>query len=272
MGYVFDFQDSRTYVDWASQQSKQHTSAAQYGLMIDLLKPSAGESVLDIGCGAGASMLPLIELGLSATGLDPSPYMLEFCAARLGQRVDLYRGYAEDLPFEDNSFNYAIFFISLEYTQNPLKAIEEACRVAKDRVFFGFLNRFALKGVQRWRKDSFQPDVCRHARLFTAWELKKMVRSLTGPVPVSWRTACQLPQGSGRMFETIEHSSIIKRCPFGAFVGLVATLLPRFRTRPLAVRFTPEKHPRVITGSAPVGTVQAQKQSLPHPKGIVRVP
>jgi len=254
VGYVFDFQDSRAYVDWASQQSHQQTTAMQRRLMIDLLQPVSGESILDIGCGAGSSLLPLVELGLNLTGLDPSPYMLESCADRLGHRVDLYRGYAEDLPFDDNSFNHAIFFISLEFIENPIKAIEEACRVAKDRVFFGFLNRFALKGVQRWRKDYLQADVFNRARLFTVWEMKRMVRSVAGSVPMSWRTVCQLPQSPVKMFQTIEESDIVQRCPFGAFVGMVATLVPRFRTRPLAIRFTPEKHSRVLQGSAPVGT------------------
>lgn len=262
MGYVFDFEDSRAYAEWTDQPGNQQTAALQHRLMVDLLKPVQGESILDIGCGAGASTLPLIDMGLNVTGLDPSPYMLELCAARLGHRVDLYRGYAEDLPFDDNSFNHAILFISLEFTENPQKAIEEACRVAKDRVFLGFLNRFALKGVQRWRKVYFQADVFKHARLFTAWELKKMVRSLAGPVPVSWRTVCQLPQASVKMFQTIEQFEIVRRCPFGAFVGMVVTLVPRFRTRPLAIRFASERHPRVIHGSAPVGTAASQEGSV----------
>jgi ubiquinone/menaquinone biosynthesis C-methylase UbiE len=272
MGYVFDFHDSRAYDEWTAQKSNQQTAALQHRLMVDLLKPVQGESILDIGCGVGASILPLIDMGLNVTGLDPSPYMLELCAARLGHRVDLYRGYAEELPFDDNSFNHAVFFISLEFAENPLKAIEEACRVAKDRVFFGFLNRFALKGVQRWRRGYFQTDVFRHARMFTAWELKKMVRSLVGPLPVSWRTVCQLPQTPVKMLQTIEQSDIVQRCPFGAFVGMVVPLVPRFRTRPLAIRFTPEKHPRVIHGSAPVGTAASQEGSVHSAKIICSGP
>jgi SAM-dependent methyltransferase len=252
MGYVFDFNDARAYVQWMSQQRNEWASSLESRLMINLLNPAPGDSILDIGCGAGAGTLPLLEMGLNVTGLDPSPYMLDLCLAHVGHRVDLYRGYAEDLPFDDNAFNHALFFISLEFVDDPLKAIEEACRVAKDRVFFGFLNRFALKGAQRRRTGFCGGEVFKHARLFSVWELKSMVRSLAGPVPLTWRTVCQLPNASGRVLQNLESSHIVQRCPFGAFAGMVATLLPRFRTRPLAIRYKPEKTPRVLPGSAPV--------------------
>lgn len=253
MGYVFDFQDARTYRSWIATQSNQWSSAMSNELMINLLRPASGESILDIGCGTGAGTRHLLQMGMNATGLDPSPYMLQLCADRFGQQVDLYRGFAEDLPFDDNSFNHAVFLISLEFVDTPLKAIEEACRVAKDRVFFGFLNRFALKGVQRWRKAFWDAQVFQHARLFTVWELKKMVRSVAGPVPIQWRTVCQLPQSSAKVFRNIENSDILQRCPFGAFAGMVVTLVPRFRTRPLAIRFMPERNRRVIPKSVPAG-------------------
>ena len=221
--------------------------------MINLLYPSPGESLLDIGCGSGLSSQPLLETGLNVSGIDPSPYMLDIALKTLGQRVDLYRGYAEDLPFEDNSFNYAIFFNTLEFVEDPLRAIEEACRVAKDKVFFGLLNRFALKGAQRWRKSCCGPGVFEQAHFFSLWKVKTMVRSIAGDVPMIWRTACPFPRHTGRLMQHIERSNILHRCPFGAFAGVAVTLEPRFRTRPLVIRYAPKNASRVIPGSAPVG-------------------
>lgn len=250
MGYVFDFQDARTYANWVLQQREQWTAVLEKQLMLNLLKPAHGESILDIGCGTGASILPLMQMGLNVTGIDASPYMLDLASANLGQSVDLYRGFAEDLPFDDNSFNHALFFIALEFVDDPVKSIAEACRVAKDKVFIGFLNRYAIKGVQRRVKGFFTASIFDRARFFSVWELKKMVRSVAGPVPVAWRTVCQLPRTSARVIQTFEQSGIVQRCPFGAFAGMVATVIPRFRTRPLAMRYHPNKPSSAVPGSA----------------------
>lgn len=254
MGYVFDFNDARAYVQWLDQPRHQWAAALECGLIAGLLQPAEGETVLDIGCGAGGGTKALLDMGLNVTGIDPSPYMLDRCLERVGHRVDLYRGFAEDLPFDDNAFNHAVFYISLEFVEDPRKAIEEACRVAKDRVFFGILNRFALKGAQRWRTGFCSMEVFRHARLFSVWELKGLVRSLAGPVPVTWRTVCQLPHAPAKVARSIEGSDLVQRCPFGSFAGMVTTLLPRFRTRPLAMRYRPEKPLAVMPNSAPVGS------------------
>jgi SAM-dependent methyltransferase len=247
MGYVFDFHDAREYAQSVLQHHNQCVVSLESRLMLNLLGPVAGESVLDIGCGTGISLEPLLEAGINVTGIDPSPYMLDLAAARLGHRVELYRGFAEDLPFDDNSFNHACFFTSLEFVNDPAKAIEEACRVAKDKIFIGFLNRFALKGFQRRLKGVFTTTIFNRARFFSVWELKAMVRTMAGPVPVEWRTVLQLTSGKGKYTQAFEQSQLVQRCPFGAFAGLVVVLVPRFRTRPLAIRYQPKKTTTALT-------------------------
>ena len=184
MGYVFDFHDARSYAQSLLQHHNRCAIELESQLMLNLLRPEAGESVLDIGCGTGVSLEPFLAAGVDVTGIDPSPYMLDLAVHSLGHRVELYRGHAEDLPFDDNSFNHACFFTSLEFVDDPAKAIEEACRVAKDRIFIGFLNRFALKGVQRRLEGVFTDTIFNRARFFSVWQLKAMVRDTAGPVPI----------------------------------------------------------------------------------------
>lgn len=237
MGYVFDFNDARTYEEWFNRSRNRLVAELESRLMIDLLNPSRGETVLDIGCGTGNSLIPFLDLGLSATGVDPSPYMLDIASKNLGNRVDFHRGYAEALPFDDNSFNYACLVTTLEFVEDSRKAIEEACRVAKDKIFLGVLNRYAIKGLQRRVVGWFTDSIYNHAQFYSIWELKRIVRDILGDPPISWRTVCQLPSVSGRITHRIEKSHLTQRCPFGAFAGMVVTLVPRYRTRPLAISY-----------------------------------
>ncbi len=240
MGHVFDFHDTQKYVQSLIQERNRCAVGLESQLMLDMLSPAKGDSILDIGCGTGASIEPLLQSELDITGIDASPYMLDVAAANLKNRVELYRGFAEDLPFDDNTFNYACFFTALEFVDAPAKAIEEACRVAKDKVFIGFLNRYALKGFLRRVEGVFSATIYNRARFFSVWELKSMVRDMAGPVPVAWRTVLQFSRASGRFARAFETCGLVQRCPFGTFAGMVVTLVPRFRTRPLAMRYRPK--------------------------------
>jgi SAM-dependent methyltransferase len=61
---------------------------------------------LDIGCGGGAYLPALVDLGWRVVGLDASADQLRVARERAGGLVeDLVHGDATDLPFEDESFD-----------------------------------------------------------------------------------------------------------------------------------------------------------------------
>jgi len=248
MGYVFDFNDASNYDCWFDKPQNRFAAGLEFQLMLDMLKPMDGNSLLDIGCGTGASLLPFLDRGLRITGIDPSPYMLDIAIKKVGHRADLHRGFAEDLPFDDNSFNYACFITTLEFVEDPRKAIEEACRVTKDRIFIGVLNRHALKGIQLRLKGMFIISIYNHAQFFSVWELKKIIRAILGDVPISWRTVCQFLSASGKITSRIEHSNLVQRCPFGAFAGIVFAPVPRYITRPLSITCRPKRTTDALAG------------------------
>lgn len=237
MGYVFNFHDAIAYEQWFNKPQNRFFFDLEKRLMLDMLKPIRGDSVVDIGCGTGANLLAFTETGLQVTGLDPSPYMLDIAAKNLGNRADLHRGFAEDLPFDDNSFNYACLITTLEFVDDPQKALEEACRITKDKIFIGVLNRYAIKGIQRRIKGMFIKTVYNRAKFFSVWELKQIIRTILGDVPISWRTTCQLPIMHGNIAYRIEQLSLLQKCPFGAFAGMVVTLVPRYKTRILPLKY-----------------------------------
>ena len=248
MGIVFDFKDAQDYSRWLNDPRNTSAVEIESRLMMDMLAPLNTDSALSVGCCAGTRLSPLVDKEISLTAIDPSPYMLDLLSEYYANRVELYRGQLDDLPFEDNSFNHACLVCTLEFVDHPEKVIAEACRVAKDRLFIGFLNRYAIKGVQRRVSGMFRKTLFNRANFFSVWELKKLVRSVAGDVPIDWRTVDQLPDAGGFLKDRIEKSRVIQRFPFGAFAGMLVTLVPDFRTRPLALKHYPKGHTETVPG------------------------
>ena len=72
------------------------------------------QSILDIGCGKGALAAALIERGATVTGLDPNEIALEEAkTAAPGAEFHVLSG--AELPYEDGSFDGAIFLNSLHH-------------------------------------------------------------------------------------------------------------------------------------------------------------
>lgn len=235
MGYVFNSKDSKEYDRWFDKPQNRFISGLEKKLMLDMLRPARGETVLDIGCGTGESLIPFIESGISVTGIDPSQDMLDCASIKLGSRAALHCGFAEDLPFDDNSFNYASFFTSLEFVNDPKKALEEACRVAKDKIFIGILNSHSINVFRMRVKGLFSGSVYRRANFYNIWEIKAIVADILGDVPVSWETVYRFPLMTQAISRKLEQTGFAKKYPFGTFAGIVVIPVPRFRTRPLAM-------------------------------------
>ncbi len=237
MGYVFDFKSARQYDKWYQNPKNRFIADLEDQLLLRLLEPVRGERVLDIGCGTGRHLLIFLEKGLDVTGLDASPYMLDIARKKLGHRADLHRGLAEDLPFEDNSFNIATLITTLEFVDDAQKALEEACRVAKDRIFLGVLNRYAIKGIERRIKGIFSKSTYNRARFFSIWELKRHVRQILGKTPLRRGTVHHLPASLRKYTEHVERCSLVQKCPFGSFIGMAVTLVPRYRTQNIPIDY-----------------------------------
>jgi len=89
-----------------------------------------GKKILDIGCGEGRFSRQLAERGAEATGLEPAPKLLAK-AQELGGGPTFIHGNAETLPFPDNTFDFAIFYLVLIDIEPFEPAVEEAFRVLK---------------------------------------------------------------------------------------------------------------------------------------------
>ena len=100
--------------------------------LADFAGVTAGQRVLDVGCGPGALTTELVaRLGAEAvTAVDPSEPFVEAARDR-HPGVDVQRAAAEDLPFDDDSFDAALAQLVVHFMTDPVAGIREMARVTR---------------------------------------------------------------------------------------------------------------------------------------------
>ena len=94
------------------------------------VRPQPGERILDVAAGTGASAAPMAKAGALVTALDISHGMLEEGRKRHPD-IEFVHGSAEELPFDDDSFDAVAISFGLRNVQQPRVALSEFHRVLK---------------------------------------------------------------------------------------------------------------------------------------------
>ena len=95
---------------------------------------SHGKTVLEIGVGMGTDHVNFARSGAKLSGIDLTEHGVDLVRKRLaleGLESDLRVGDAENLPYEDGSFDVVYSWGVLHHTPNSARAITEAVRVLK---------------------------------------------------------------------------------------------------------------------------------------------
>jgi SAM-dependent methyltransferase len=107
---------------------------------LDMLPDIAGLKGLDIGCGEGHNTRQLVEAGALMSAIDISDVFLEF-AAQIQQessRIDYAQTSAVELPFPEETFDFATGFMSFMDIPDTESVLKEAFRVLKPGGFLQF--------------------------------------------------------------------------------------------------------------------------------------
>jgi SAM-dependent methyltransferase len=227
--------------------------------MMLLLEPQTGERILDIGCGSGNHLLFYSSLGLDITGLDASPCMIDRARKRLGDRCVFKKGQAEDLPFEDNEFDLATLNNTLEFIDNPLKALQEAGRVARRGIFVGVINGLSWYCIQGKIRGLIVDSLFKHVHPYNLWEVKSYLQSALGPVPLEWRSSPFWPgllDNFGGFFKKTVNSN---HWPFGTFLGISAKIRYSVKTDNLPLKIDMKKAGQTIPSGVTMGQLRHQR-------------
>ena len=217
---IFDDETANNYDRWFQTPPGRYIDRREKDFILDLLAPRRGERLLDVGCGTGEHLVLFQNSGCDVTGIDSSAPMLAVARQKLGHKVELYPGKAEDLPFSDNEFDIVSMILSLEFTDDPEKAISEAIRVCRGRVFLGVLNKFSVIALQRRLSGLFHPSIYKTARFYHVIELTHLIRSFLPGVNIRWGSVIFLPNCWYGFAAPLEEAMLVMKNPFGAFLGL----------------------------------------------------
>src|SRR6516225_9605960 len=112
-----------------------------------LLKVTANDRVLEVGCGPGVVLQRLAQLAAAGhvAGIDQSREMVEQARARNATAVqsglvELRLGSVESLPFDDDTFDKALAINSMQVWPDPAAGLREIRRVTRSggRIGLGF--------------------------------------------------------------------------------------------------------------------------------------
>lgn len=113
--------------------------------LLEVSRPflSAGMQILEIGCSSGHLLRTLSKenLGLEYRGIDIDHYAISKAKDALKEvrfsgisSAEFFEAGAEEVPFEDKSFDLVVSLNVLEHLKSPVRALDEMIRCARKAI------------------------------------------------------------------------------------------------------------------------------------------
>ena len=111
--------------------------------LLDRIEVRPGEDVLDVATGTGNVALRAAQEGANVVGLDLTPELFETAWQRMdewGVAVDWVEGDAEELPFDDESFDAVLSVFGVQFAPRHQIVARELARVTRPGGRIGLVN------------------------------------------------------------------------------------------------------------------------------------
>lgn len=135
-------------------------------------------TVLNVGAGTGSYEPPNREV----TAVEPSAVMRAQRPVGAAPCIDAM---ADNLPFEDQSFDVAMAFATVHHWQNPIAGLREMRRVARRIVVFTCDTSELSWRRKFWLTRDYLPEVAA-SRIGLANELAEAIGARMEPVLIPW--------------------------------------------------------------------------------------
>ena len=116
-------------------ESKGHASGDDLERLVEIAQPQPDWAMLDVATGGGHTALKFAPFVKKVVALDLTPKMLEaaekFITDKGTTNVEFTAGDAEQLPFEDNTFDLVTSRIAPHHFPDCWRFVQESARVLK---------------------------------------------------------------------------------------------------------------------------------------------
>jgi len=178
---------------------------AELNLIRKLIPKGKG---LEVGVGTGKFTIPF---GIK-DGVEPSDKMAEIAEEK---GIKVVKGVAENLPYDDNSFDFVLLVTTICFVDDPLKTLEEARRVVKTdgHIIIGFVDRESMIG-QEYEKYKDQSKFYSSAIFYSSKEIEDFLKK-SGFIEIESYQTLFHPLNEIKKIEPV-----IKGYGKGAFIGM----------------------------------------------------
>jgi ubiquinone/menaquinone biosynthesis C-methylase UbiE len=161
MGRIYDATWGRGFTalyDWLMKSTEEEGLRE---MRRETLSSASGRTI-DLGAGTGANLGLYPDSVTELVLAEPDPHMLRKLrpkAEEAGVDAEIVAAGAEDVPFEDSSFDSAVFTLVLCTVPDPVAALAEAARVLRPggRLLFVEHVRSEDRGLARWQDRLERP-------------------------------------------------------------------------------------------------------------------
>ncbi|ODS37565.1 MAG: hypothetical protein A7315_13355 [Candidatus Altiarchaeales archaeon WOR_SM1_79] len=185
--HLFDTH-TKEYEEWFDKNKFAYASE------VAALKKAVPEGKgLEIGVGTGRFAEPLkIDVGI-----DPSENMLKIAESRAVKTV---LGKGEELPFEDNEYDFVLIAFTICFVDDPDKMIKEAMRVLKKkgRIIVGIIDKNSKIG-KIYQDKKVKSKFYRIARFYSTEELIKLLKKYNFKNIRTLQTLFDLPENLNKI-------------------------------------------------------------------------
>ena len=194
-------------------------------VVLDLLGSGPG-TVLDVGCGPGVMVEPLLSRGWTFWGIDPAPAMIAACTA--GPNVHLAVGSAERLAFSDEQFDAVICMGVIERISDDTSALREMLRVLKPGGILIVTAPHRFSPSLAWRNLIVYPVVGALRPLYSRLAGARSAAVIRGHRSYSRKSLGRLLESAGAIVTDTQYCVITLPAPIPALLPRAAMRIMRW--------------------------------------------